>query len=98
VPSLAPESFGLAVVESFAFGTPVVALDAGGCGEIVVDAGGGIVCRDMDGLGGAVRRLATDPALRDELGRRARMAWRSRYTESRHVADYLALVETRLAR
>jgi len=98
VPSLAPESFGLAAVESFAFGTPVVALDAGGCGEIVADAGGGIVCRDMAGLGGAIRRLATDPSLRKELGRRARMAWRSRYTESRHVADYLALVETRLAR
>ena len=98
VPSLAPESFGLAAVESFAFGTPVVALDAGGCGDIVADAGGGIVCRDMAGLGSAVRRLAADPSLREALGRRARVAWRSRYTESRHVADYLALVETRLAR
>ncbi len=98
VPSLAPESFGLAAVESFAFGTPVVALDAGGCGDIVADAGGGIVCRDMAGLGSAVRRLAADPSLREALGRRARQAWRSRYTESRHVADYLALVETRLAR
>ena len=98
VPSLAPESFGLAVVESFAFGTPVVALDAGGCGEIVRDTGAGIVCRDIAAVGEAANRLAADPALRSVLGKRAREAWRSRYSESRHVADYLALVEARLAR
>jgi len=98
VPSLAPESFGLVAVESFAHGTPVVALDAGGCGELVGDAGGGIVCRDFGGIAEAVRRLAADPALRADLGQRARAACRSRFSEERHLADYLALVGSRLAR
>ena len=36
----------------------------------------------------AMRRLATDPALRDRLGRRARAWWEREHTVDRMVADY----------
>lgn len=89
VPSLAPESFGLVAVESAAFGTPVVALDAGGLGEVVRDLGG-IVCTNLDALVREARRLAADPATRERLGSLAREACRSRYTVAGHLAAYLA--------
>jgi glycosyltransferase involved in cell wall biosynthesis len=97
IPSLAPESFGLVAVESFAFGTPVVALDAGGLGELVRESGGGIVCADLDALMHAVRRVASEPGLREALGRGARAAYAERYDERRHLADYLGRVEAILA-
>ncbi len=96
-PSLAPESFGLVAVEAFAFGTPVVALDAGGLGEVVRESGGGVVCADLDALVGAARRLAADRALRAELGRRARAAYEARYTEAAHLDAYLACASARVA-
>lgn len=97
VPSLAPESFGLVAVESFAFGTPVLALDAGGLGEVVRESGGGVVCADLDALVAAARRLAADRALRAELGRRARAAYETRYTEAAHLDAYLACATARVA-
>lgn len=97
VPSIGPESFGLVTVESFAHGTPVIALEAGGCGEIVRDAGAGVVCADLDGVVETARRLDADPAWRAALGARARAAYLGRYNEARHVADYLDLVASSLA-
>lgn len=96
IPSLAPESFGLVAVESFAFGTPVLALDAGGLGEVVRDAGG-VVCADLDSLVREARRVASDPAWGDTLGRQAREAYRSRYTMDHHLAAYLACVRRLVA-
>ena len=92
MPSLAPESFGLVAVESFAFGTPVITLDAGGCGDLVRDSGAGIACGDIGALEAAVHRLARDPAWRDELGARARATCAVRFGEARHLDDYLAIV------
>ena len=98
VPSLAPESFGLVAVESFAFGTPVITLDPGACGDLVRESGAGIACRDAAGLEAAIHRLASDPALRDELGARALATCADRFGEARHLDDYLALVGARRRR
>lgn len=91
-PSLAPETFGLSVVEAFACGTPAIVRDAGGAGELVEDTGGGIVYRTGGELRQAVSRLAGDPALRDALGRRAREGFLRRYTVERHMDEYLGHV------
>ena len=40
-PSLAPETFGLSIVEAFACGTPAIVHDAGGCREPIDATGGG---------------------------------------------------------
>jgi glycosyltransferase involved in cell wall biosynthesis len=93
VPSLAPESFGLVAVESMGFGTPVLALDAGGCGELVRESGGGIVATDIAGLGRAVDLLAIDAERRAALGHAGRAAVAAGYTEAGHLARYLGRVQ-----
>ena len=93
IASLAPEVLALVMLESFAHGTPVLSLDAGGCGEALRASGGGIVCRDMPELESAVHRLARDRELGRELGSLARKAYRERYSERGHVAAYLGRVQ-----
>src|SRR5262249_6260366 len=60
-PSLAPETFGLSVVEAFACGTPAIVRDAGGCRETVDATGGGLVYRTGAELRTALARLAHEP-------------------------------------
>lgn len=88
-PSLAAETFGLSVVEAFACGTPAIVRDAGGCREIVDSSQAGFVYRTDEELVQAVRKLADDPDLREELGRRAHDSFLRLYTEERHVTAYL---------
>lgn len=97
IPSLAPEVLALVMLESFAHGTPVIALDTGGCGETMRATGAGIVCRDMEELTGAIHRLAMDRKLGRQLGALGRKAYLERYTEQAHVAAYLGHVVTLLA-
>jgi glycosyltransferase involved in cell wall biosynthesis len=98
MPSLAPESFGLVAVESFAFGTPVITLDPGASGDLVRESGAGIACRDAADLEAAIHRLASDPVSRDVLGGRALATCTDRFGEARHLDEYLALVGARLCR
>lgn len=97
IPSLAPETFGLVAVESFACSTPVLALEAGGCGEVVRSSGAGFVCRDMHELRAAIHQLARNPQLAGDLGRLGRQAYERHYSERRHVDAYLDHVHALLA-
>lgn len=98
VPSLAPESFGLTIVEAAAFGTPsLVRAGSGGAPETIQEGGGGIVYSDERDLAGAVRRLADDRSLRDRLGQKALAACRRLHTLSIHLDRYEELVERALA-
>ena len=70
-PSLA-ESFCRVVAEAMANGLPVVASDLEPIRELVGDDEAGLLvpAGDAAAAAGALRRLAADPALRDELGAR----------------------------
>ena len=92
-PSLAPETFGLSIVEAFACGTPAIVRNAGGSRELVDATGGGIVYRTDAELLQALRQLAGDGGLRAQLALRARTGFEKLYTEQRHVDAYLSLVE-----
>ncbi len=94
MPSLAPETFGLAVVEGMAFGVPAIVHDAGGCREIVEASGAGHVFRDFAELPALLARLAGDEAHRRLLGARAREAAAGRYSVEAHLERYLALIDT----
>ncbi len=74
VPSVCYENFPYNILESFAFGKPVVASDIGGIPEMVEDGRTGFLFQphDADGLAAAMTRLAADGALRETLGRNAR--------------------------
>lgn len=91
-PSLAPETFGLSVVEAFACGTPAIVRDAGGCREPVDATLGGIVYRSEAEIRAAVHRLANDRPLRDAMGRAARAGYLAHYTTGRHLDAYLDVV------
>jgi glycosyltransferase involved in cell wall biosynthesis len=71
--SVIPEPFGRVIVEGMAAGLPVVAAGAGGPDEIVTDGVDGLLYPpgDIDELAATLRRVATDPALAERLGRAA---------------------------
>jgi glycosyltransferase involved in cell wall biosynthesis len=94
LPTLVPETFGLAVVEAAACGTPaIVAKSSGGAVELVETTGGGLLYGGDEELGAAIRRVTEDRPLRDELGVRARVGYEQRYTKKQHVAGYLRQIE-----
>lgn len=70
-PSL-EEGFGLAMIEAFAFGRPVIHSDSPALVEVAADAGYVVEREDADGfpkrLGEAIAALLADDKLRDSLG------------------------------
>lgn len=99
LPSHSPETFGLAVVEAAAFSTPaIVSAGSGGAAEIVSSSGGGLVYSGDAELERAMAQLATDRALRDALGGRAKAAYAEIHNAERHLASYLSIVNEQLAK
>ncbi len=70
------DTFGNVILEAQAAGLPVVVSDVGGPRELVEHGVNGLVTKahDADALAEAIKSLATDPALRTEMGRRARQS------------------------
>jgi glycosyltransferase involved in cell wall biosynthesis len=97
LPSLAPETFGLTVVEAFACGTPAIVRSAGGNRETIDNSGAGFVYQDEKQLATYLEDLSNNRELRIQLGRRARGAYEKHYTEDIHVSRYLSLVKRILA-
>jgi len=91
----ASEAEGLpnALIEAAAAGRPIAATAAGGTVEVIEDGRTGLLVPvgDEAALAGAVRRLATDPALRARLGGAARIHVEATFGMDRMVAEYGAL-------
>ena len=68
------DTFGNVVLEAQAAGLPCVVSDQGGPAELITDGVEGFITRslDVEDFSGAIRRLATDPELRQQMGERAR--------------------------
>lgn len=82
------ESFGIAFVEAWAAGKPVVGCKRGAVPTIVSDGEDGLLTtwQDDASLAEAVSALLADPALRASLGQAGHRKMRARYTWAR-VAD-----------
>lgn len=84
------EGLPRSILEAFALGVPVVATDAGGTRELVAHGENGFVVPkgDVDGLADALKRLGTDPQLRDRMGRDARETVVERFSQERYVENF----------
>jgi len=92
VPSLCYETFGLTAAEAMAHGTPAIVRRIGALAENIDQSGGGLSFATLDECRAAMERLRTQPALRDELGRRGAEAVRTRWSVEAHLAQYLDIV------
>lgn len=94
------EGAPLSLIEAAACGRPIVTADVPGCREIVRDGDNGFLVPVRDGLGlaDAIQKLATDPALRAQMGRRSRERALAEWSRA-HVAEAtLAVYAKTLAR
>jgi glycosyltransferase involved in cell wall biosynthesis len=87
---------GLARVlpQSLLAGRPAISYDVDGAREVVLPETG-ILLRpgDLDGLAGAILRLAADPALRDAMGREGRRRFAHRFRHETMTDQIRALYE-----
>lgn len=75
------ESFGLVLTEAMAFGKPVIGARAGGMREVVEEGTTGLLAEpgDVESLAAELRRLITEPELRERLGTAARVAFERQF-------------------
>ena len=94
------EGLSISLLEAMAAGRPVVTTDIGSNREVTRDGAVASLVppKDPGALARAIRRLVTDPARRDELGRLGRDEQRSRYTMERMLGSYLEEYEGLLGR
>lgn len=87
------ESFGLGILETLAYGKPVVATRTGGIPEVIRENETGLLVPvgQPTSLAAAIDRLIDDPALREEYGRTARLDVAVRFNAQKiknHYLDY----------
>ena len=83
------EGISLTILEAMAAGLPVVATRVGGTPEILDDRCGRLVpARDSERLASALLELASQPLLRQELGRAGRDRVERQFTLDRMIREY----------
>lgn len=95
ITSVVAESFCLVGIEAMAHGRPVVAFDVGGICEWLQDASTGIAVPrgDIRAMAQAMRRLLTEPNLREQLGRSGREAVDAKFRSENHLAGLLSVMK-----
>lgn len=85
------ETFGLTVLEAGLFGKPCLVPNRGGPTEIVVDGETGYLVnpRDLNCLSEKMKHLIENPALRHEMGKRARQRVLKHFTIERSTRNLL---------
>jgi len=90
-PSQWEEPFGLAMAESLASGTPVVAFPRGAAVDLIQDGINGLLCPDLDSM---VARLES---VRDLVPERIAASARERFSPARMADGYQSLYRSALA-
>ncbi len=93
MPSIWEETAGLSAIEQMMRGRPVVVSDIGGLAEVTGDGGLKFPVGDAKALAQCLKRLASDPGLRAELGDRARQRASSIFSMQRTVEDHFKILE-----
>jgi trehalose synthase len=93
------EGFGLTVAEAMWKAKPVVAPRVGGIQDQIVDGESGLLIddpADLSGAGAAINALLDDPDRAREIGANARERVRHSFLGTRHLAQYMQLIEQML--
>jgi len=93
VPSICYETFGIIIIEAFSMKTPAIVHNLGALPEVIEDSNGGFIYNDENELVDAIRKLAQNQTLRDELGNNGYRAFLKFWNEDAHLAQYLGLIE-----
>ena len=94
------DAFGMVITEAMACGLPVITTPLAGAAELIVDGVQGLLIdspTDTAALAAAMRRLATEPALRARMGEAAATLMRD-HTWDRVAARTLAVYYDHVAR
>jgi N-acetyl-alpha-D-glucosaminyl L-malate synthase BshA len=93
------ESFGMGVLETMAFGKPVIATGVGGVTEIMIDGHTGYLnpLGGVESMAAGVRKLAADPALRAKLGAAAKARAERCFSPEASVGHYVRFYRQVLA-
>jgi glycosyltransferase involved in cell wall biosynthesis len=88
MPSTGIESFGLAAIEAFACGTPVIASRHGGLREIIDHGRNGLLVApgNADELADAIAYAVANPLQMRRMGLEAYQTYLARYTPERNYA------------
>ena len=95
VPSLWQEPFGRSAIEALASGCALIAAPVGGLAEVAAGAGEIVDASDVPALSAAMRRVATDAALRARLQQAGRAKALAAYDIAR-VTSVLDAARARL--
>jgi glycosyltransferase involved in cell wall biosynthesis len=88
------ESFGFAIVESMACGTPVAALSGrGGPDEIIEDGVDGILAQDEAELTERIIDILTNPKRLEAMGRAARKKVEKQFDANRTYGQLMQLIK-----
>lgn len=93
LPSVAPESSGLVLLEYMMHSLPAVTTDSGAQKEIITDGDTGriVAAGDDSALADALRQLITDAELRREMGARAYATFAKRYAYDKFFAAIMQI-------
>ena len=93
------EGFGLTVAEAMWKARPVVASRIGGIQDQIVDGESGLLIddpADLAAVGRAVDSLLSDPQRAEAIGQSARERVRQFFLGSRHLVQYMQLIDEML--
>ncbi len=99
MPSTGIESFGLAAIEAFACGTPVIASRQGGLREIIEHRKNGLLVApgDAEDLAWAIDYAQTHPEEMRRMGMEAYQAYLAHYTPERNYETLMRIYDEALA-
>ena len=94
-PAVWYENMPNVVLESYAYGKPVIASDLGSLAEIVEDKKTGLLFepKNAEKLAQCIRLLAEDPEKTEEMGRSARKLCEEKYNPEAHWQRFLTIAE-----
>lgn len=87
------ESFGLAILEAMAAGTPVLATETDGARELIAEPDCLVTVRDPYTLSKRMQELVSDPARREQLGQTLRESAHTRFGVDTMIASTEQLYE-----